>query len=36
LNTDKTTIRAMVPMATPATEIPEIILITLCDFFDFR
>lgn len=26
----------MVPTVTPATETPEIMLITLCDFFDLR
>ena len=36
LNTERTTTRAIVPMVTPATEIPEMMLITLCDFFDFR
>jgi hypothetical protein len=28
------TIKAIVPIATPKTEIPEMILITFCDFFE--
>jgi hypothetical protein len=26
----------MVPMQTPATEMPEMILMALCDFFEIR
>ena len=33
LNTERTVIRAMVPMATPATEMAEMILMAFCDFF---
>lgn len=33
LKTLKTTIKAIVPIVTPATDIPEIILMILCDFF---
>jgi len=36
LNTDRITIRAMVPVATPTTEMAEIMFITLCDFFASR
>jgi hypothetical protein len=36
LKTDKTTIRDMVPMATPNSEIKEIMFIAVCDFLAFR
>jgi hypothetical protein len=36
LKTDKTTIRAIVPIATPIAEIPEITLMALCDFLEKR
>jgi hypothetical protein len=36
LNTDNMQINAAVAMATPHSEIPEMMLITLCDFFDRR
>ncbi len=36
LNTDKTTINAIVPTATPTTEIAEITLIAFLDFLEKR
>jgi hypothetical protein len=36
LNTERTTIRAMVPTMIPIAEIPEITLIMLCDFLEIR
>jgi hypothetical protein len=36
LKTDRIIISAIVPMVIPATEIPEIILMMLWDFFDIR
>ena len=33
---DRTIISAIVPTAIPVTEIQEIILITLCDFFEIK
>ena len=36
LKTDKMAISAKVPTVTPATEIPEMMLITLTDFFEIR
>jgi hypothetical protein len=36
LNAESTIIRARVPTPIPATEIQEIILITLCDFLDIK
>ena len=36
LKTERTMIRAMVPTVTPATETPEMMLITLCDFRETR
>ena len=36
LNADNTIINAIVPTHTPVTEIPEMILIALCDFLEIR
>jgi len=36
LKTDNTMISAMAPIATPATEMAEMILMILCDFFEKR
>jgi len=36
LNTDSTMISAIVPTVTPTTEIPEMMLMMLCDFFANR
>jgi hypothetical protein len=34
LKTDKTTTKAIVPIATPVAEMPEMTLMALCDFFE--